>query len=67
MKATYAQLSITEGRHKVLKAVKNNKTVTVQATIIIENDCLDNVEHDEECVFDFISGKIKNVRLISIK
>ena len=67
MKATFAQLSITEGRHKVLKAIKNNKIVTIQAEIILENDCPDNLEHDEDCVFDFITGKIRKVKLISIK
>lgn len=64
MKATFAQLSITEGRHKILKALKNNETVKIQATIILRNDCLDNLEHDEDYVFDFITGDIKDVKQI---
>ena len=62
MKASFAQLSITECRNKILKAIKRGETVKIQATIIIKNDCLDNLEHDEDYVFDFITGDVKDVR-----
>lgn len=62
MKATFAQISVTEGRHKILRQLKKNETVIIQATIILKNDCPDNLEHDEDCVFDFISGEIKDVK-----
>ena len=61
MKATYAQISITEGRHKIMRQLLNGNDVTVTAKITIKADDIINQMEDEDYVTDFTSAIVKDV------
>lgn len=65
MKASFAQLSITEGRHKIQRLLNKGETVKVQATVIIKPDWQEgNLDHDEDDVFDYTTGIVRDVKHI---